>query len=430
MTSPRSDSSVQRVVVVGTGDCGARVALGLREHGFEGDVVLVGDETDAPYERPALSKAVLALESENPNPIASAGQLADLGITWHSGTKAVSIDRALRRLELDTGDAIAYDRLVLATGARARRSPVPGAEIAHSLRSFRDAVTLREQLFEGARLLIIGGGFVGLEAAATAIERGCAVTVVEFAQTLMSRVVPNSVAELIQARHLAAGCDLRLGIGVENLERIDDGFTAVFSDGSRQQFDVGLVGIGAIPNTELAATAKLSITNGVAVDDRLRTSDPDIFAAGDCCSIPHPLYNGARLRIEAWQNAVTQAEVVAENVLGGDRVYDAVPLFWSDQYDLRLQIVGLHSFAVREVTRRRADGAELLFGLDSTGRVISASGVAPGTAIARDMSAAGAIIAGRTPMHPADLSDASVDLRSLASSRHRSSNAELISAAD
>ena len=421
---------MQRVVVVGTGDCGTRVALGLREHGFEGDVVLVGDETDAPYERPALSKAVLALENENPTPIASASQLDELNISWRSGTKAVSIDRTLRRLELDTGDAIAYDRLVLATGARARRSPIPGADIAYSLRSFRDAVALREQLLDGARLLIIGGGFVGLEAAATAIERGCIVTVVEFARTLMSRVVPHTIAEQIQARHLAAGCDLRLGIGVEQLQRTEEGFTAVFSDGSRQQFDVGLVGIGAIPNTELAATAKLSITNGVAVDDRLRTSDANIFAAGDCCSVPHPLYNGARLRIEAWQNAVTQAEVVAENVRGGERVYDAVPLFWSDQYDLRLQIVGLHSFAVREVTRRRADGAELLFGLDSIGRVVSASGVAPGAAIARDMSAAGAIIAGRARMHPADLSDASIDLRSLASGRHRSSNTELISAAD
>ena len=430
MPNPRSDRAVRRVVIVGTGDCGARVALRLRDHGFDGDVILVGDETDAPYERPALSKAVLAFESANPTPIASAQQLAELNITWRSGTKAVSIDRTLRRLELDTGDAIAYDRLVLATGARARRSPVPGADIAHSLRSFRDAVALREKLFDGARLLIIGGGFVGLEAAATAIERGCAVTVVEFAQTLMSRVVPNAVAEHIQIRHLAAGCDLRLGIGVEHLQPMEEGFTAVFSDGSRQQFDVGLVGIGAIPNTELAATARLSIANGIAVDDRLRTSDPDIFAAGDCCSVPHPLYNGARLRIEAWQNAVTQAEVVAENVLGGVRVYDAVPAFWSDQYDLRLQIVGLHSFAVREVTRRRADGAELLFGIDSTGRVVSASGVAPGTAIARDMSAAGAIIAGRAPVHPADLSDASVDLRSLASGRHRSSKAELISAAD
>lgn len=417
MRPPNSQLEPRRVVIVGAGDCGARVALNLRERGFEGDITLVGDEPDSPYERPELSKSVLTGDGATPKAITSESHLAELGITWLANVRAVSVDSGAQTVTVAGGTSLGYDRLLLATGARARRSPTPGAEVARSLRSLRDALALRAQLGEGTRLLIIGGGFIGLEAAATAVERGCQVTVVEFAERLMSRVVPSVVAEQIHARHTAAGCNLRLGVGVERLDQVDEGTLATLSDGSRAIFDVVIAGIGAIPNTELAATARLSLANGIAVDENLRTSDPAIYAAGDCCSVPHAVYGGARLRVEAWQSAVTQAEVVAENMLGGDRVFDVIPWFWSDQYDLRLQIAGLHSFAVREVTRRRADGTELLFGLDASSRVVSASGVAPGLAISRDISVASSLIAARTVVQPSDLSDSSHDLRSLIGTR-------------
>lgn len=417
MRQPISQSELRSVVIVGAGDCGARVALNLRERGFSGDITLVGEEPDAPYERPELSKSVLTSEHATPKAIASESQLAELGITWLSGVRAVAVDPERRTVALSDGRSLPYDRLLLATGARARRPPMPGAEIALSLRSLHDAMALRQHLHERTRLLVIGGGFIGLEAAATAVERGCEVTVVEFAERLMSRVVPNVIAEQIHARHTAAGCDLRLGVGVDRLDHIGGDTVATLSDGSRLAFDVAIAGIGAIPNTELAATARLSIANGIAVDAHLRTSDPAIYAAGDCCSIPSSLYDGARLRVEAWQSAVTQAEVAAENLLGGDHVFDAVPWFWSDQYDLHLQIAGLHSFASREVIRRRSDGAELLFGLDAHGRIVSASGVARGHAIARDISVASSLIAARTVVQPSNISDASLDLRSLARSR-------------
>jgi 3-phenylpropionate/trans-cinnamate dioxygenase ferredoxin reductase component len=417
MSQPLSHLDVHRVVIVGSGDCGARVALNLRERGFDGDITLIGEEPDAPYERPELSKSVLTFEATPPKAIASELQLAELGITWLSNVRAVAVDAKHHTVALGNGVSVGYDRLLLATGARARRPPMPGADIARSLRSLSDAVALRADLGDGTRLLVIGGGFIGLEAAATAVERGCKVTVVEFAQRLMSRVVPNMIAEHLHARHTAAGCDLRLGVGVDRIDHVDGDYVALLSDGTQVVFDLAIAGIGAIPNTELAATARLAITNGIAVDEQLRTSDGAIYAAGDCCSIPHPIYDGARLRVEAWQSAVTQAEVVAENLLGGSRTFDAIPWFWSDQYDLHLQIAGLHSFASREVVRRRADGAELLFGLDAGGRVVAASGIAHGLSISRDISVASSLIAARTVVQPSDLSDASLDLRSLARSR-------------
>ena len=408
---------LRRVVIVGAGDCGTRVALNLRERGFLGDITLVGEEPDAPYERPELSKSVLTSDGATPKAITSEVQLGELGITWLPNVRAVAIDSQNQTVALADARSLEYDRLLVATGARARRPPMPGADIARSLRSLSDAVALRGHLRAGARLLVIGGGFIGLEAAATALERGCQVTVVEFAERLMSRVVPNMIAEHIHSRHIAAGCDLRLGVGVEHLKQVEDHTVATLSDGSRSSFDIVIAGIGAIPNTELAATARLSIANGIAVDGQLRTSDPAIYAAGDCCSIPHPIYDGARLRVEAWQSAITQADVAAENILGGSRTFDSIPWFWSDQYDLHLQIAGLHSFASREVVRRRADGAELLFGLDAAGRVVSASGVAQGLSVSRDISVASSLIAARTIVQPSDLSDPSLDLRSLARGR-------------
>lgn len=401
------------VLVVGAGDCGTRAALRLRELDPDVRVTLVGDETDDPYERPGLSKSVLTDPAGAPTAIATRQRLEDAGVVWQSGVRAIAVDSRARRVALSDDRAVRYDRLLLATGARARRMAIPGADSTISVRSLGDARSLRSVLRPGSRLLVIGGGFIGLEVAASARRIGLDVTVLEFAYELMSRVVPVAIGRAIRARHLAEGVDLRLGVEVEQLTRDNAGVTAVLDDGTRVHGDVVVAGVGAIPNTELAATCGLPISNGIAVDEYLCTTDPRIFAAGDCCSVPHPLYDGARVRLEAWRNALAQADVVARNMLGERVSYDVVPSFWSDQYELTLQVVGLHTAAVAEIVRRRSDGAEIRFGLDASGRLVSASGVSVGTALARELRMAEMLIAGRVRPDLADLANPDIGLRSL-----------------
>lgn len=399
--------------MVGSGDCGTRTAVQLREAGFQGRVTLIGEEPEAPYERPALSKDVLRDDRGAPKVIASANQLAELDITWISGTRAVRLDRDRQEIALDDGRTVGYDRALIATGARARRPPVPGPVAIAYLRTAADAARLRSQLQPGSRLLVIGGGFIGLEVAASAVTRGCDVTVIEFAHQLMSRVVPNAVADVIHQRHLDAGVDLRCGLGIDRIEPHGEAVRAHLTDGTNVVADVVLAGVGAVPNTELAGTAGLTIANGIAVDTHLRTDDPNILAAGDCCSFPHPLYGGQRVRLEAWRNAIAHVDVAAANLLDDDLVFDAVPWFWSDQYELGLQIAGLHAAASRQIVRGRDDGTELHIGLGVDGRVVSASGVAPGTAIGRDIRLIEMLIAKRATPRPADLANPAVSLRSL-----------------
>jgi 3-phenylpropionate/trans-cinnamate dioxygenase ferredoxin reductase component len=326
---------VERIVVVGAGDCGTRAALAIREKGFTGSITLVGDEPGDPYERPPLSKALL--DDARAKPITTASALRTLDIVTASSA-ATRIDRDARSVALDDGKSLGYDRLLIATGARARRPPLDGAQHVLTLRSAVDASRLRDRLTPGCRLLIIGGGFIGLEVAANAAAHDCSVTVLEFAHRLMSRVVPNRISEAVLERHRQAGVAIRFGIGVDRIEQRGDEFEVRLIDGSSMTVDVVMAGVGAVPNTELAAAAGLTVDNGIAVDIHLRTSDPNIYAAGDCCSFPHLLYGGVRVRIEAWRNALDHAETAARNLLGEDAVYERVPWFWSDQYELGLQI--------------------------------------------------------------------------------------------
>lgn len=409
----RGEAPVERIVIVGAGDSGTVAARRLRSQGFGGAITLVGEEMDQPYERPQLSRAFLTGELTNPPLIATDRQLAEDGIDWVRGTRAVRLDVEHRTVTTSDDRRLHYDRLVLATGSRPRRVPVPGAADVLALRSAADAGILRNRLQPGTRLLIIGGGFIGLEIASSAVARGCAVVVVEFAHRLVSRVVPEAIADALGQRHRTEGVDLRLGVAVERIERSGDTYRVVLDDGAAVEADLVVAGIGAIPNTELAATAGLPIANGVAVNERLRTIDEAVYAIGDCCSVPHPLYDGRRVRLEAWRNALSQAEVAADNILGADLAYANVPSFWSDQYDLTMEVVGLHAAATAHVVRRRPDGHQVWFGLDGGGRIVSASGVAVGATLARDIRMAERLIAARATPDPADLSDASVDLRSL-----------------
>ncbi|MFE0754490.1 NAD(P)/FAD-dependent oxidoreductase [Inquilinus sp. NPDC058860] len=398
------------MVIVGAGEAGARAAAALREEGWDGPVTLVGGEIHPPYERPPLSKAALLAEAE---PVATTvldrDRAAALGIELVLGTEVTAVDRAARTVILADRRPLPYSRLLLATGARPRRLTLPGHERALYLRRFDDALALRPLLRPGMRLAIIGGGFIGLELAAAAIARGCAVTLVEAQPRILMRGVPAEIAAVVADRHRAAGIDLRTGIGIDRIEPD----AVVLADGSRIAADAVIAGIGAVPETVLAEAAGLAVDNGIAVDATLATADADIFAAGDCAACAHPLYAGRRIRLEAWRNAQDQGALAARNMLGRGEAIGAVPWFWSDQYELTLQIAGLADEGQTTVARDLGDGARLLFHLASDGRLVAASGIGPLGKVAREIRLAEMLIARRAAPDPGSLASPAVKLKAL-----------------
>lgn len=401
-------------VIIGAGECGARAAFALREKGFDGEITLVGSERYAPYERPPLSKAALS-GGVDPKFIAAHQTYAAGNIRLLTGVTATGLDAEAHSITLSDGSHLTFDRLLLATGASARSFPNAPAEGRHirSLRTHNDALTLRGMLQPGKRLAVIGGGFIGLEVAASARKLGADVVLIEGLERVLKRGVPEDIARLVAERHRAEGVDLRCGASIEALSEQEGKAVIRLSPDETIEADLALVGIGARPNVELAEAAGLVIDNGVAVDDRLRTSAPDIFAAGDCCSFPLAIYGGRRVRLESWRNAQEQGTLAAANMLGADTPISAVPWFWSDQYDMVLQIAGLADGAVTHLRRDLGEGAFILFHLDAEGRLIAASGIGPGNAVARDIRLAEMLIAARAHPDPAALTASNVKLKTL-----------------
>lgn len=404
---------MRAMVIVGAGECGARAASALREAGWAGPIELLGAERHLPYERPPLSKAALLCE-DDPDPVTvhDAAALADLGVSHRGAVEVVDVDRAVREVVLADGERIGYERLLLATGAAPRPLPL-AADFSrvHTLRTHDDALRLRASLRSAQRVVVIGAGFIGLELASAAVALGCDVTVLEVADRVLGRAVPADVAALVHARHVEAGAEIRCGVTLAAITESEDATTVTLGDGTTVDCDVLIVGIGAVPETSLAEKAGLDIDNGIKVDERLATSDPDVFAAGDCCSFPHPLYDGRRIRLEAWRNAQDQAVVAAQNMVGADRTYDAVPWFWSDQYDLSLQVAGLPGEAVTEVVRSRPDGVDIRYGVDAAGRLVSVAAVGPGNAVAKDVRLAEMAIGKRVVADVAALADPTVNFK-------------------
>lgn len=406
------------MVIVGAGECGGRAALTLRESGYEGPVTLIGAEAHAPYERPPLSKdAITDDAAPAPKHMAHAGRFAEQNIDLLTGREAVGIDRAAKLVKLSDGSAIAYDRLLLATGAVARRLALaePAGAYCVTLRTFDDAVRIRARLQPGVTVAIIGGGFIGLELAASARRRGAAAIIIEAQPRILMRGVPEPIAEVIAARHGEAGAELICGQGISAISAGGNGVVVALADGSEIAADFAVIGIGAQPVVGLAEAAGLAIDNGIAVDAMLRTSDPHIFAAGDCCSFPLEIYGGRRVRLESWRNAQDQGAHAAKNMLGGEEAFGVVPWFWSDQYDLSLQIAGLSEGASQTVRRDAGEGAFILFHLAPDGRLLAASGIGTGNAIARDIRLAEMLIAKGARPDPADLASPDVKLKKLLS---------------
>ena len=350
-----------RIVVVGGGQAGSSVVAKLRALGHDGPLTLVGAEPVPPYQRPPLSKAYLTGEmAEERLYLRSAQFYADQGIDLVTGLRVQGIDRAAHAVDL--GDrTLGYDALVLATGAVPRRLPAAvGGDLAgvFVLRDLADVQAMRASFMAGARLLVVGGGYIGLEAAAVARKLGVAVTLIEMAPRILQRVAAPQTSDYFRALHAAHGVEVLEGIGLTRLtgERRVTG--AVLSDGREVACDFVIAGVGVAPDTALAAQAGLAVDNGIATDAFGRTSDPAIWAAGDCASF---LWRGGRARLESVQNAIDMAEAVAANVLGAGVPYDPKPWFWSDQYDCKLQIAGLNTGYSDVVTRQAGDGTSFWY---------------------------------------------------------------------
>jgi 3-phenylpropionate/trans-cinnamate dioxygenase ferredoxin reductase subunit len=329
-------------VIVGAGQCGGQAAASLRELGYAGRIVLVGAESHPPYQRPPLSKRYLAgqLAAER-TWLRPSAWYAEHGIETRLGSAATAIDRTAARVELADGSSIAYDRLLLATGSRPRPLAVPGAGLQNvfTLRGLDDAQRIRAAMAPGKRLVVIGGGYIGLEVASVAVELGLHVTVLEAADRLLARVTSPPVSAYFEQLHRDRGVQIACGSPVTALEG-DGRVSAVTCGAARHPADVVVAGIGIVPNTELASAAGIVCDDGILVNERLATSAPNIYAAGDCARHPCPLL-GRRVRLESVQNAVDQAKAAAASICGVERPYDEVPWFWSHQYDVRLQSVGL-----------------------------------------------------------------------------------------
>ncbi|MED4601401.1 FAD-dependent oxidoreductase [Paenibacillus validus] len=376
------------MVIIGAGEAGARAAVELRTQGWSGPITLIGEEKHAPYERPPLSKNLLLGEDE-PSPIfiLNDEKLLQHDITFLSGCMAVEIDRNNRAVILEDGRQLPYDRLLLATGARPRKYALEGSENADVLylRTFSDALSLRSRLQPGTHVAVIGGGFIGLEAAASAVERGCTVSLIELGPRILTRGVPKEIADIVEARHRAAGVDFKLGVTIDSIANNGGRQAIVLADGTSIECDSIIIGIGAVPEITLAAGCGLEIENGIRVDERLQTSDPYIFAAGDCCSFPHALYDGRRIRLESWRNAQDQGSLAARNMMGAGEAYTVVPWFWSDQYEQTLQVAGLTDFGEIMVSRNIGEDGKFFFHLTSDGRLVAASAVGPISKIAKDI---------------------------------------------
>ncbi|UJW77108.1 NAD(P)/FAD-dependent oxidoreductase [Rhizobium sp. SL42] len=400
------------MVIIGAGEAGVRAAFALREQGYQATVTLIGDEPHLPYERPPLSKP--GAEADAVRAIAAEDRFLEAGITFLRGQKVTSIDPGAHTFALDGENPRDYDRLLLVTGASPRM--VPGlhrSDRVHVLRTIEDAGAIRRHMRKGSHLAILGGGFIGLELAAMGRMLGADVTLIEVQPRVLMRGVPETLAATLQARHAAEGVELICGVGINSITDDETSVSITLADGRRIEADALVVGIGAQPNTALAAEAGLAIENGIAVDHHLCTSDPDIFAAGDCCSFPIAAYGGRRARLESWRNAQEQGNVAAANMLGKAEIFEAVPWFWSDQYDLTLQVAGLADSAASTVRRALSSEAEILFHLDGEGRLLAASGLGPGGSVARDIRLAEMLIARRVHPDPAALADPSVKLKSL-----------------
>lgn len=398
---------MQHVVVIGAGQAGASCVAKLRNGGFEGRITLIGAEPCPPYQRPPLSKGYLlgemTLERLFLRPEAF---YADQGITLKTNCRVTAIDPEARVLSISDGE-IVYDELVLAIGSVPRRLPaaIGGAlEGVFTVRDLADVDAMAPRFVKGAKVLIVGGGYIGLEAAAVAAKLGLEVTLVEMADRILQRVAAPETSDYFRALHQQHGVTLREGVGLDRLLGDTQVTGARLSDGTEIAADFVITGVGIEPDVMLAEAAGIEIENGIKVDAQGHTTVPGIWAAGDCTSFP---YRGGRIRLESVPNAIDQAEIVAENILGAGKEYVATPWFWSDQYDVKLQIAGLNAGYDRVVSRRGDGSASFWYYLGETLLAVDAANDPRAYMVGKRL-----IEAGKSP-DPALIADPATDLKAL-----------------
>jgi 3-phenylpropionate/trans-cinnamate dioxygenase ferredoxin reductase subunit len=401
-------------VIVGAGLAGAKAAQTLRDEGFDGDVVLLGEEPERPYERPPLSKDLLLGTADRETVfVHPAGWYTDHDVDLRTGVGVAAIDRAARQVELADGQRIGYDALLLATGSTPRPLDVPGAYLdgVLQLRTLADSDQIAAALVNGARLVVVGGGWIGLEVAAAARQRGAAVTVVERSELPLLRALGPDVAPVFAHLHRDNGVTFRHGAAVREFRGDGRVSSVLLHDGTELPADAVVVGIGVLPNVGLAEIAGLAVDNGVVVDQTLRSNDPRIYAAGDIANAYHPLY-GAHLRVEHWATALHSGPAAARSMLGADVVYDRLPYFYTDQYDLGMEYIGYAPPGGYDTVVVRGDLAKRQFIAfwTAAGRVVAGMNVNVWDVTAHIEN----LIRGRVPVDLARLADPGVALEDLA----------------
>jgi len=400
-----------RFVIVGAGHAGGRAAEAMRALGFDGRILLIGGEPHLPYERPPLSKEALQGKPEVAAPMRPADFWAEKNIECRLGTRATAIDPAAKTVTLADGRVEAYDKLLLTTGGAVRKLTLPGADLGNVfyLRTLDDSRALDAVLTPDARVVVIGGGFIGLETAASARLRGCAVTVIEMADRLMARAVLPEISETFLALHRDRGVDVRLETGVARLEGSGTVERVLTGDGDALPADVVVVGVGILPDTALAEAAGLAIDNGIVVDAFCRTSHPDVYAAGDVTSHFSPVY-GRHVRLESWQNAQNQAIAAARVMCGDETAHAEVPWMWSDQFDAKLEVAGLPDAWDAVVARGDPTGRDYMLFQMQDGKPVGIMSVNQ----PRDMRFARRLLQSGKEVDPAALADTGVAMRELA----------------
>lgn len=366
------------MVIIGAGHAAGQAAASLRQEKYEGSITIIGDETHVPYQRPPLSKQYLSGEQGIDRVYLRPEKFyADKDIDLKLGCKATAIDPAAKTVTVDDGSVLEYEKLLISTGSRPRILNIPGSDLGgiHYLRTIADVDGIRAEFAPRKSLVIVGGGYIGLEVAAVGVEAGLNVHVLEMESRILQRVTTPEMSAYYHQLHAGRGVNIHTETGASGFAGADGQVNKVLC-GEAGDFDADIVvvGIGIIPNVELAEAAGLECDNGIVVDDHCRTSDPHIYAAGDCSNHPNPLLN-RRLRLESVPNAMEQARTSVSNMLGGDKVYASIPWFWSDQYELKLQMVGFSADGTSQVLRGDMEANQFAVFYLNDGAVVAADAV-------------------------------------------------------
>lgn len=401
---------MERIVIVGAGHAAGQAAASLRQDGYEGEICIIGSEPHLPYQRPPLSKQYLLGEHglERGVYLRPEKFYTDKNVEVRAGVTVTAIDTSAKTVTTDTGDIVEWSQLLIATGSRPRILNVPGSDLdgIYYMRTIADVDKIKAAMETAKHMVIVGGGYIGLEVASVAVTHGLDVSVLEMESRILQRVTTPEMSEYYHQLHRSRGVHILINTTVSGFAGDQGKVTGVLAGDSTIPAEIVVVGIGILPNVEIAADAGLDVDNGIVVDDHCRTSAPDVYAAGDCTNHPSPLL-GRRIRLESVPNAMEQARVAAANMAGGDKIYDAVPWFWSDQYELKLQMVGFSADGDTQIVRGDKNANQFAVFYLKDGKVVAVDAVnSP-----REFMVCKQLYG--KPVDPARLADPDTDLKSL-----------------